>query len=38
MVVKVCETCGTPIKKLKHSIICQCGSKIVSEQDSKIKK
>ncbi len=34
MVAKVCETCGTPIKKLKHSSLCQCGPKILSNQFS----
>ena len=37
MAVKVCKTCGTPIKKLKHSILCQCGQKIVSLQYSDTK-
>ena len=30
MSVELCKSCGSPIKKLKHSIICQCGSKIIS--------
>ena len=30
MAVKICDTCGTPIKKLKHSVLCQCGPKILT--------
>lgn len=29
MAVKICNTCGAPIKKLKHSALCQCGPKIL---------
>ncbi|SFC96793.1 hypothetical protein SAMN05443252_11055 [Bacillus sp. OV322] len=28
--VKICENCGSPIKKLKHSILCQCNHKILT--------
>ena len=38
MSVKICESCGTPVKKLKHSIKCLCGSKIISGQNPKVKK
>lgn len=32
MQTKICDTCGKPLKKLKHSILCDCGPKIVSDR------
>jgi hypothetical protein len=25
----ICEQCHQPIRRLKHSILCQCGMKII---------
>lgn len=32
MQTKVCNTCGKPMKKLKHSILCDCGPRILTDR------
>ncbi|KPD00497.1 hypothetical protein LR69_01149 [Geobacillus sp. BCO2] len=28
----ICEQCGQPLRRLKHSLLCQCGMKIVVQK------
>ncbi|MDQ0220250.1 DNA-directed RNA polymerase subunit RPC12/RpoP [Peribacillus cavernae] len=32
MQAKICNTCGKPMKKLKHSILCDCGPRILTDR------
>ncbi|AGT33361.1 hypothetical protein M493_15725 [Geobacillus genomosp. 3] len=28
----ICEQCQQPVRRLKHSVLCQCGMKIVVQK------